>query len=181
MPENFSSMDTLMTPTAALAGKLVPPLAAETDAAHTVIQERLTFRVGPFGLLVPPDAGREVVLPPAVSRLPHLPGWLLGIANVRGTLVPVVDTARALEVEHDAAARRYLLIFKHDNEVFGLLVDGLPRRQNFETHERLSNRPPHPSLLAGHLVDTYDRDGLLWFEIDLNGFFNTLGERLRQA
>lgn len=181
MQENSFYTDTLMTPTAALAGKLVPPVATEMDEARTVVQERLTFRVGPFGLLIPPDAGREVVLPPSVSRLPHLPVWLLGIANVRGTLVPVVDTARALEVEHDAAVRRYLLIFNHDNEVFGLLVDGLPRRQNFEAHERLSNRPPHPLLLDGNLTDTYDRDGLLWFEIDLDGFFNTLGERLRQA
>ncbi len=178
MPEN-SFINALMAPTAALAGKLVPPLAA-AEEAHTVVQERLTFRVGPFGILVPPEAGREVVLPPSVSRLPHLPVWLLGIANVRGTLVPVVDTARAFEVEH-AAARRYLLIFNHGKDVFGLLVDGLPRRQSFTAHECLNSVPPHPSLLDGHLGDTYDRDGLLWFELDLDGFFSALGARLGQA
>ena len=124
-PENHFSADTLMAPTAALAGKLVPPVVEGEDETQTVAQEWLAFRVGPFGILVPPDAGREVVLPPVVSRLPHLPGWLLGIANVRGMLVPVVDTARAFEVEHDAAARRYLLIFNHGHDVFGLLVDGL--------------------------------------------------------
>ncbi len=181
---NFSTQ-ALMTPTAALAGKLVPPVAEGVDEAHTAAavqeRERLTFRVGPFGILVPPEAGREVVLPPSVSRLPHLPTWLLGIANVRGTLVPVVDTARAFEVEHDAAARRYLLIFNHGHDVFGLLVDGLPRRQSFAAHERLRNLPPHPPLLKGHLADTYDRAGLLWFELDLNGFFSTLGARLGQA
>lgn len=181
MLENHFSADALMTPTAALAGRLVPPIAAGADEAHTAVQERLTFRVGPFGILVPPEAGREVVAPPSISRLPHLPTWLLGIANVRGTLVPVVDTARALEVEHDAAARRYLLIFNHGREVFGLLVDGLPRRQSFEAHERLSSLPPHPQLLDGHLIDTYDRAGLLWYELDLDGFFGTLGERLGQA
>lgn len=181
MPENAFYTEALMTPTAALAGKLVPPLAVGKEAAHTAVQERLSFRVGPFGILIPPDAGREVVLPPTVSRLPHLPVWLLGITNVRGMLVPVVDTARALEVEHDASARRFLMIFNYGKEVFGLLVDGLPRRQGFEAHERLGHLPPHPSLLAGHLTDTYDRDGILWFELDLDGFLGALAASMAQA
>lgn len=180
MLENHLSAEGLMTPTAALAGRLVP-LVAEGADDDTVVRERLTFRVGPFGIVVPPDAAREVVLPPTVSRLPHLPSWLPGIANVRGTLVPVVDTARALEVEHDAAARRYLLIFNHGNEVFGLLVDGLPRRRSFAAHERLSSLPPHPALLDGQLASAYDHEGLLWFELDIEGFFQTLGARIGQA
>ena len=159
-------------------------LSAADDAGTATQQgpsEWLSVRVGPIGLLLPAAAGRELLDPPPAARLPHTPSWFAGLANVRGALIPVVDAARALEVEHDAGARPYLLIFDHGDEALGLIVDGLPRRQGFEASERLNGMPPHPPLLDGHLAAAYSRDGRLWFELDLEGFFRALGERIRQA
>jgi len=180
------------------AGDRAPPLSpiaaldeeslalSAADGAGTAAQlqgpsEWLGVRVGPIGLLLPAAAGRELLDPPPAARLPHTPSWFAGLANVRGALVPVVDAARALEVEHAADARHYLLIFHHGDEALGLIVDGLPRRQGFEAGERLNGLPPHPPLLDGHLAAAYGRDGVLWFELDLDGFFRALGERMRQA
>ena len=75
MHENNPTPDTLLTPTAALGGEFVLPASEATATASTAV-ERLAFRVGLLGLLCMPDAGREVVLPPAASRLPNQPVWL---------------------------------------------------------------------------------------------------------
>jgi len=173
---------TLAAPIAALDEEslaLAAPGAGQT-ASPQGPAEWLGVRVGPVGLLLPATAGRELLDPPPAARLPHTAPWFAGLANVRGALVPVVDTALALEVQHDAAARRYLLIFRQGEDALGLIVDGLPRRQGFDARERLDDLPPHPALLDGHLAAAYGRDGQLWFELELEGFFRTLGERIAE-
>lgn len=136
------------------------------------------MRVGTIGLLVPVTAGRELLNPPPTARLPHTPPWLAGLTNVRGSLVPVVDTACALELARNAAARQYLLIFDHGNEALGLIVDGLPRRQGFEAGECLNGIPPHPQLLLGHITAAYGKESQLWLELDIESFFGALAQAL---
>ena len=177
MLESEPLPDTLLAPTAALTGEFVLPAAEAGPVAMTAV-ERLAFRVGPLGLLCVPDAGREVVPPPAVSRLPHLSAWLTGVANVRGLLLPVVDLASALGVERDAGLRPYLLIAGAGADALGLLVDGLPVPRGFEAAERMNGIPPHPDLLQGHVHGAYERDGQVWLDVDAHGFFQTLGERI---
>src|SRR5215467_12336134 len=102
----------LSSPVAALSAEFVLPEAgtgAHSQGADTGV-ERLAFRIGPIGVLCASDCGREVVSPPPVTRLPHLPVWMQGLTNVRGTLLPVVDLAAAFGVAHDPALRSYLLV-----------------------------------------------------------------------
>jgi purine-binding chemotaxis protein CheW len=168
----------MLPPTEALHGEFVLPEGATFGESATTAVERLAFRVGPISLLCATDVGREVVLPPMVSRLPHLPDWFSGVANVRGLLVPVVDLAAALTVEHDHDARPYLLICGSGNNTIGLLVDGLPLPRKFEPADLMSGVPPHPVLLDGHVYRGYERDGMVWLDLDAEGFFSTLAERI---
>ncbi len=177
MTMNTEPPTELVPPSVALGTEFVLP-AAEAGPAATTTVERLAFRVGPLGLLCVPEAGREVVPPPAASRLPHLPAWLPGVANVRGLLLPIVDLAAALGVERDAGLRPYLLIAGAGADALGLLVDGLPVPRSFETEERMNGIPPHPELLQGHVHGAYARDGQVWLDVDVQGFFQTLGERI---
>jgi len=192
MDERISETDptvdvgaSLLTPTAALGGEFVLPAASDAErsavAATDTAVDRLAFRLGPLGLLCEPDAGREVVLPPPISHVPHTAPWMLGLANVRGALVPVVDLAVAFELERATELRPYLLIIGGGDDVLGLLVDGLPVLQRFETGERIGGIPPHPQLLHGHVKAGYDRGGMMWLDVDLNAFFKTLDERIAQA
>lgn len=167
----------LLSPTEALGGRLALPEgaeAAESDAADTV--ERLAFRVGPIGLLCASDAGREVALPPPVTRLPNLPAWMRGLANVRGTLIPVVDLAPAFGVEHETALTGYLLVMNAGDEALGLLVDGLPAIARFGTEEKMRGVPPHPERLSGHVSCGYEREGVVWLDVDEARIFGALAD-----
>src|SRR4051794_38869927 len=74
---------------------------AQAEAAPPESQPRaLVFRVGPLFLALPLTAVREVVLPPdRLSKVPRAPASLLGIMNLRGRVVTVVDLAHALPDE----------------------------------------------------------------------------------
>jgi chemotaxis signal transduction protein len=167
-----------LSPTAALDDVLVAPPAESGDAADVAAVERLAIRIGALNLLLPADAGREVILPPPASSLPHTPAWLSGVANVRGTLVPVLDLALAFEVERDERARRYLLILGEAADPLGLLVDGLPVLRRFERDERLSGVPPHPPLLDGILPGAYAQGTTVWIDVDISGLLDRVGELL---
>ena len=170
-------MDTLLSPTEALGGEFTLPEGAEAgDSLAADAAERLAFRVGPIGLLCASDAGREVALPPPVTRLPNLPAWMRGLTNVRGTLIPVVDLAAAFGLGHEAALTEYLLVMGSGENALGLLVDGLPAITRFQAEERMRGVPPHPDRLAGHVTCGYERDGVIWLELDEGGILGALGD-----
>lgn len=56
----------------------------------------LTFRVGGQLYALPADEVREVIRPPLVARVPHAPDSLVGVANLRGEVLPVASLHRRL-------------------------------------------------------------------------------------
>lgn len=66
-------------------------LAATPDAEAGAVRTVVAFDVGEgcYGIAV--DAVREVLKLPWISRLPRTPEFLLGVVNVRGRVLPVVD------------------------------------------------------------------------------------------
>ena len=169
----------LLRPTEALDGGIVnPPLEADEAAAGATTLERLAMHIGSLRLLCAPDVGREVLAPPPASRLPNMPEWLLGVANVRGALVPVLDLATAFGVERDNAVRGYMLIAGSGDDAVGLLVDGLPILRRFEISEKLLGIPPHPEALQSHVIGAFEREGAVWIDVDIRGLLGALGDRI---
>lgn len=84
----------------------------------------VTFRVGPeeFGLDV--FSVHEILRWQEVTSVPRAPGFVEGVIDVRGALVPVVDLRRRLEApaaEVDEETR--IVLVDHDGERLGLVVD----------------------------------------------------------
>ena len=75
-------------------GPFDSPVPADPEAApeHRLDQvDHVTVRFGGgrYGICAPDVA--EVVAVPVMTRLPGAPGWLLGIGNWRGHVLPLVD------------------------------------------------------------------------------------------
>lgn len=168
-----------LLPSEALEGGIVdPPVLPGESAEGSAGAERLALRAGGLQLFCAHDAGREVLLPPPFSRLPHTPEWLLGVANVRGALVPVVDLAMVFGLERRDEQRAYVLISGSGDRTIGLVVDALPVLQRIEASRRLDSVPPHPALLTGHVTGAIEHTGTTWLDIDLDGLLQTLSERI---
>ncbi|WP_437752410.1 chemotaxis protein CheW [Sorangium sp. So ce1389] len=70
--------------------------AREGEADRRIAAQVALVGVGAHRYGIPVDSLREIVPLPDVTSLPGLPPWLLGIANVRGELLGVVDLATVL-------------------------------------------------------------------------------------
>ena len=57
-----------------------------------VVWEGVLFSVAGLQAIAPMSEVKEILnFPPAVTKVPGAKPWMLGIANVRGTLLPIVD------------------------------------------------------------------------------------------
>ncbi|MCM2476428.1 chemotaxis protein [Rhizobium sp. CG5] len=91
-----------------------------------VDRRRLVFRVGEQSHEI--DAGLviEVVRVPYITRVPHGPEALAGIANLRGKPVPVLSMGKVLNGSHNARPDGKIIVYDHGGAV-GLLVDDVLR------------------------------------------------------
>ena len=94
----------------------------ERPKAKDQIFQALTISIAGERLAIPANDVAEVIRIPAVSRIPLSPPALVGVANLRGTVIPIVSLAALLGKESDdSAARRVVVVGK--NRPVGLTVD----------------------------------------------------------
>jgi purine-binding chemotaxis protein CheW len=95
------------------------------DPAATV-QRRLVFLLGETRFELDADHVIEVIRTPFVTRVPHAPEALTGIANLRGRPLPVLSMKRLMGegTELDGQAAR-IIVYQHSRQPIGLLVDAV--------------------------------------------------------
>jgi purine-binding chemotaxis protein CheW len=74
---------------------------------------------------LPPVALQEVVAGPAVTEVPMAPPAVRGLFNVRGQIVPLLDTGVLLSLE-PAAACPFAVVVQTAHGPAGLSVTGMP-------------------------------------------------------
>jgi twitching motility protein PilI len=134
-------------------------LPGETPPAE--VWAGILFRVCERLYLAPLQQVAEVLEP--FTELTAIPGtrpWLLGVANNRGTLLPIVDLAAL--VYGAAPARRdsdRVLAVRQNGLPCGLLVSEVIGIRHFETAVRTSELPSGLGALAPFADSAFPLDG----------------------
>ncbi|MBW1643978.1 MAG: purine-binding chemotaxis protein CheW [Deltaproteobacteria bacterium] len=92
----------------------------------TVFAEKqyIKFILADISMAVLITSALEIGRMPEVTPLPNLPGWILGISNVRGEIVSIVDPKGFFGWPLQTKIREPHFIIVHNNEMkVGLLVD----------------------------------------------------------
>jgi len=95
------------------------------------------FRIGPRYLVSSINEVNEILTFPPLTLVPGTRTWLLGVANVRGNLVPLIDLKQYLEGERTLVSdvSRVLLVRQSGGSV-GLLIDEVLGQRNFSEEQR---------------------------------------------
>ncbi len=103
------------------SGALVAP-----DAA-AVLEDLLVFRLAgeSFGLRL--TAVAEIIRPPDLAYMPLVPPSLLGLANLRGIVMPVVSLRALLHLPDVPADKSTRVIVVRGDTPVGFVVDGIHR------------------------------------------------------
>ena len=92
----------------------------------------VAYRVGAHRLASGFDEVVEILSMPAVTPIPGAASWMLGVANVRGTLLPVVDLKQFLEGERTVIheSQRVLVVRQSGGDV-AVTIDELFGQRSF--------------------------------------------------
>lgn len=99
------------------------------------------FRVGTHHLVSSISEVNEILTMPALTIVPGTQPWMLGVANVRGNLVALVDLRNFIEGERTflTDSTRILVVRQHGGSV-GLMVDEVLGQRSFNDDLRAHAR-----------------------------------------
>ena len=121
------------------------------------------FRIGQHTLVTPMQQISEILTPPPATRLPGVKDWVVGVSNVRGRLVPVVDLCSYLDLPHEGSRQgRRILIVELDEILVGLLVDQVSGMQYFSASQRLEDDTAPVAVLTDYLDGAYEKNRQHW-------------------
>lgn len=95
------------------------------------------FRLGQRRLVSSFDEIMEILPMPPVTPVPGAQPWMLGVANVRGTLLPIVDLKQFLEGERTVVHEgQRMLIVRQGGGNVAVLIDELFGQRTFNDSHR---------------------------------------------
>ena len=129
----------------------------------------LGFKVGDMQLVTAMGQIREVVPCVPLTAVQRTRSWMRGIANVRGTLLTVVDLQAYLGLEPVAIDQYSRLIVINDDALQGcLLVNRLQGLRHFDPEHDRCNPERVPETLAPYVVGGLCREQDQWLVFDID-------------
>lgn len=122
------------------------------------------FRAAGRLILAPLDQVREVLNPPDdITAIPGTKPWVVGVANNRGTLLPIYDLQGFLTgTPSIARAHNRVLAVYQDELPFGLLVGDVIGIRNFEAAARVEETPMLKDAFGPFIVAGFELGGDLF-------------------
>jgi len=101
-------------------------MADTRNRADTGVREYITFRIGAHYFCVDIMSVREIRGWTPATVLPRAPGFVRGVINLRGIVLPIVDLAERLGFAPTApTARHVIIVAQTARQTIGLLVDAV--------------------------------------------------------
>jgi purine-binding chemotaxis protein CheW len=115
-------------PLLAFADALLLSSRHEPGPAAGEVQQYVTFFLRDDEIGIPILQCREIVRVGAITRVPEAPDHVRGVVNLRGRVLPAIDTRKCLGYEAaPPTSRSRLLVVDVAGRAFALLVDRIAR------------------------------------------------------
>ena len=99
---------------------------AEIESKANAAREYITFRIGSQYYCIDIMSVREIRGWTPVTTLPRAPGYVRGVINLRGVVLPIIDLADRLGfAPTEPTARHVIIVAQTGRQVVGLLVDAV--------------------------------------------------------
>jgi len=121
------------------------------------------FRVGELRLLVTMSDVGEILRYPDVTKVPSTLRWVKGLANIRGTLLPIMDLNGFVSNDLSKIKKSSrVLVVQHGELSSGLLVDEVYGMRHFFTEESSENLPNTSEKLKSYLKGSFLQNEVEW-------------------
>lgn len=136
------------------------------------------FKIGNRRLLHDLSTSLEMVDPLPIFRLPNTPNWLLGLSNLRGNLIPIIDLARYLGEVPLNREKQMLLVVGSGNRTIGMIIDGVLEQISLNDEIPPSAVKDSPDIIKPFIDAAYRFQGEIWLQADLDSMFRELSTKI---
>jgi purine-binding chemotaxis protein CheW len=117
---------------------------SQLDQTPGTILELISFEIANQEFCIDVRSVREIRGWTPATPIPQTPGYVCGVINLRGAVIPVVDLRERLGLGQTIPTSRHVIVVIHDEErVAGLLVDAV--QETFQVDAGLMQHPPSVS------------------------------------
>jgi len=136
----------------------------ETGAQLSEIRGRLALRLATWNLLFSMDDVAEIIpVPRAITRVPGVKRWLLGIANLRGKVISVSDLRDFLtERPTTKLPGSQIVVVRSSEWDYGLLVDEIIGMRHFGPQHRLPSLDALETNLRPYVIEAFLNENQHW-------------------
>ena len=121
------------------------------------------FSVGGLNLVSDLDEVDEILDYPTMTRVPGAHNWVRGLANIRGTLLPILDLSGLIDDRVSQPSRSTRVLVVHEGDLSaGLVVDEVVGMRHFFDEDFTRELPDASDSMRGFLKGAYRQGDNLW-------------------
>ncbi len=121
------------------------------------------FKIDNTNLLSNMGEVAEILDTPPFTRVPGVKPWVIGIANVRGGLLPLMDLKQFVTgepIKNLNSAR--VMVVNHNGLHTGLIVEEVQGMRHFSTDEQAFELPDMNNHLRPYIRQAFQKDNEFW-------------------
>ncbi len=113
----------------------------------------LKFSLGEMLFVLPLLSALEIGNKLPVTQLPNLPGWLVGVSNVRGEIVSIVDLKLFFQLPlADVTLGKRLIIIHNSRIKIGIIVDKILGMLPLDEDDQNMQEAPHEGEIISEFI-----------------------------
>ena len=89
------------------------------------MEQYIGFNNGSSEYMIPILKVREIIRTPSVTALPHLPEYIDGVTNLRGSIIPIVNLKSLFDKCTGDCSGSTVIVIAAGRIIFGIVVDGI--------------------------------------------------------
>lgn len=126
------------------------------------------FRIGDTTLVAPLTQVSEILHFPKLTLVPGTRGWVRGLANIRGTLLPVMDLRDYLgQSAIGLDGRSRIMVINQGNLAAGLLVDEVLGLKHFAAEEVVTRVKKLDASVKPYIQGAFQQSGQTWYVFNM--------------
>jgi len=127
------------------------------------------FRIGDSKLIASMSEVKEILDMPECTVVPGVKSWIVGVANVRGSLLPIVDMKTYLlgeDIRQRQRGRVIVIDYKGFNT--GLIVEEIYGMRHFRESDATGDIPEMHNDISPYVGKAFKQDEEYWPVFDFN-------------
>ncbi|MGH1538658.1 MAG: chemotaxis protein CheW [Gammaproteobacteria bacterium] len=134
------------------------------------------FKVGDMNLIIDEATTCEILEVSNIHYVPLSAKWLIGVSNIRGDVIPVIDLEELVTGNSKEAAfnNGTLAVLGEGENSIGIELDELPVLLEFTKTERLIDYSGLTERIQPFIQYAYKKDADIWLCINFESFIQTI-------